>query len=349
MDVRRFVVGMVEENCYLVRREGSKSALVVDPGADAATILEAIEQDGVELEAILVTHCHYDHIGAVAPLARATGAPVWAPAREERLLADIKSYIAWPGVGPLEGWDAEHLLEGGETIELAGFGIDVLATPGHSPGHLVFSLPAERAVFSGDILFKGSIGRTGAPGANETQLIESIRGLIGSLPPETTVYPGHREVTSIGAELATNPFLRELASESSAPASEPETAGSFPPVAEKSPEIDAVRHVYEVWNGGDIAAFADALHADITWRTFDINGLERELTGRAEVRRFLEKLGWMSLEPKMVAQVGEHVVARLEGGSPEMPMTALWTVRDGTPVAFRLFFDEATALASAKR
>ena len=136
-----FTVGPVMENCFLFRREGSDRALIVDPGEEAPKLLGAIEQLGVKLEAILLTHTHFDHVGAVAPVAEATGAEVWVPEIEKPVLADIMSFVPWPGFGPYESYDAEHTLSGGERLELAGFEIDVLFTPGHSPGHVSFAIP----------------------------------------------------------------------------------------------------------------------------------------------------------------------------------------------------------------
>jgi glyoxylase-like metal-dependent hydrolase (beta-lactamase superfamily II) len=211
MDVRMFTVGMVQENCYLFRRDGSPEALIVDPGDEAPKLLGAIDQLGVKLKGILLTHTHFDHVGAVAPVAEATGAEVWVPEIEKPVLADIMSYVPWPGFGPFESYDAEHTLKGGEKLEMAGFEIDVLFTPGHSPGHVTFSIPDERAVFSGDVLFQGSVGRTDLPGGDWDTLLASIGGLVDSLSEDTTVYPGHMGVTSLGAERATNPFLAELA------------------------------------------------------------------------------------------------------------------------------------------
>ena len=211
MDVRLFTVGPVQENCYLFRRDGSDRALIVDPGEEADKLLGAIDALGVTLDGILLTHTHFDHVGAVAPVARATGAEVWVPQIEKRVLADIMSYVPWPGFGPFESWDAEHTLAGGEKLELAGFEIDVLFTTGHSPGHVTFSIPDEQATFSGDVLFQGSVGRTDLPGGDWPTLLESIRSLVDSLPGETTVYPGHMGITTLGAERATNPFLAELA------------------------------------------------------------------------------------------------------------------------------------------
>ena len=211
MDVRMFTVGPVQENCYILRRDGSDRALVVDPGDEADKLLNAIEALGLTIDGILLTHTHFDHVGAVAPVARATGAEVWVPELEKHVLADINSYVRFPGFGPFESYEAEHTLSGGEKLELAGFEIDVLFTPGHSPGHVTYSIPDERAIFSGDVLFQGSVGRTDLPGGDWDTLLETIRSLMDTLPPETTVYPGHMGITTLAAERATNPFLAELA------------------------------------------------------------------------------------------------------------------------------------------
>ena len=211
MEVRMFTVGQIAENTYIFRHEGSDRGLIVDPGDEADKLLRAIDALGIGLDGILLTHTHFDHVGAVAPVARATGAEVWVPKIEAFVLADIMKFVPWPGFGPYESYDAEHELEGGERLELAGFEIDVLSTPGHSPGHVTFSIPDEGAIFSGDVLFQGSVGRTDLPGGDWGTLLESIRMLVETLPDDTTVYPGHMEITTIGAERAGNPFLAELA------------------------------------------------------------------------------------------------------------------------------------------
>ena len=211
MEVRMFTVGPVAENCFLFRRDGSDRALIVDPGEEAPMLVAAIEELGLTLDGILLTHTHFDHVGAVAPVARATGAEVWVPEIEKGVLANINSFVPWPGFGPFEDYEAEHTLRGGERLELAGFEIDVLFTPGHSPGHVTYSIPDESAVFSGDVLFQGSVGRVDLPGGDWDTLLESLRSLVDSLPPETTVYPGHMGITTLGAERASNPFLAELA------------------------------------------------------------------------------------------------------------------------------------------
>src|ERR1700704_994209 len=211
MDVRMFTVGPVQENCFLLRRDRSNRALIVDPGDEPDKLLSAIDALGVTLDGILITHTHFDHVGAVAPVAKATGAEVWVPEIEKPVLQDIMSYVPWAGFGPYESWDAEHTVAGGEKLELAGFEIDVIFTPGHSPGHVTYSIPDEQVVFSGDVLFEQSVGRTDLPGGDWPTLLESIRGLVEELPGETVVYPGHMGVTSLGAERAHNPFLAELA------------------------------------------------------------------------------------------------------------------------------------------
>jgi hydroxyacylglutathione hydrolase len=211
MEVRYETVGPVQENCWIARRDGTDRAVIVDPGEEADRLLAAVADWGVTVEAILLTHCHFDHIGAVAPVARATGAPVYCPELEVPVLADIMRYVPWPGFGPYESYDADHSVGGGERLELAGMEIEVLFTPGHSPGHVTYSIPSELAVFSGDVLFAGSVGRTDLPGGDGPTLMRSLAMLVEALPGETAVYPGHMGNTTIGRERATNPFLAQLA------------------------------------------------------------------------------------------------------------------------------------------
>jgi glyoxylase-like metal-dependent hydrolase (beta-lactamase superfamily II) len=211
LEVEMLTVGPVAENCFLVRREASDRVLVVDPGEEAERILAKLEEIGATAEAILITHCHFDHIGAVAPVAEATGAPVYCPEIETPILSDIMAFVPWEGFGPFEDYEADETVAGGETLELAGLEIDVVFTPGHSPGHVTYSVRGEDAIFSGDVLFQGSVGRVDLPGADGPTLIMSIRKLLDSHPDETTVYPGHMGTTTLGAERTTNPFLAELA------------------------------------------------------------------------------------------------------------------------------------------
>jgi hydroxyacylglutathione hydrolase len=212
IDARMFTVGPVQENCFIVRAKGSDRAVVIDPGEEAERLAEAIEALGItQVDAILLTHTHFDHIGAVAPLARETQAPVYCPELETHVLANIMDYVPWPGFGPFESYNADHTVKGGETLALAGLTFEVIFTPGHSPGHVTYALRQELALFSGDVLFQGSVGRVDLPGGDWPTLLTSIESLVNDFPDETTVYPGHMGLTTLGRERATNPFLQELA------------------------------------------------------------------------------------------------------------------------------------------
>jgi hydroxyacylglutathione hydrolase len=212
LDVRSFTVGPVQENCYVVRADAeAKRAVIVDPGDEPERLLAAIDALDVQIEAILITHCHFDHIGAVAPVARATGAPVYVPELERPLLSDIMSWTP-PGFGPFESHEAEHTLAGGEHLSLAGLELDVMFTPGHSPGHITYAVrsPAHPALLSGDVLFQGSVGRVDLPGGDWPTLERSIESLLQAHPSDTVVHPGHMGVTTLGRERDSNPFLSEL-------------------------------------------------------------------------------------------------------------------------------------------
>jgi hydroxyacylglutathione hydrolase len=214
IDVRTFTVGPVQENCYIVRAKGSDRGVIVDPGEEPERLLKALDELGVRtLEAILITHTHFDHIGAVAPVAKATNAPVFCPELEVGVLANIMDYVPSPGFGPFESYEADRTVGGGEELDLAGLRFEVIFTPGHSPGHVTYALGDERALLSGDVLFEGSVGRVDLPGGDWATLLSSIESLVDAFPAETTVYPGHMGITTLGRERAANPFLRELAAD----------------------------------------------------------------------------------------------------------------------------------------
>ena len=205
--VNRYELGLIGTNCYIVRaHDRAHEAVVVDPGADAARILEELAALESTCAAILITHGHWDHLGGVAELAQATGAPVYMADDERLLLEDVNSFTP-PGV-ELQPYSPDVALQGDEVLELAGMSFETLRVPGHSPAHLAYH--TEGAVFSGDLLFAGSVGRTDLPGADWDTLVESIRTLADRYPRDTIVYSGHGPETTIGAELDRNPFLAEL-------------------------------------------------------------------------------------------------------------------------------------------
>jgi hydroxyacylglutathione hydrolase len=205
--VNRYELGRIGTNCYAVRADDSAAeAVVIDPGADAARVLDELGVLGARCTAILITHGHWDHLGGVADLAEATGAPVHMAEEERLLLEDLNSFTP-PGV-ELRPYTPDVLLQGDEMLELAGISFQTLRIPGHSPAHLAYY--ADGVLFSGDLLFAGSVGRTDLPGADWDTLVESIRMLADRFPAETVVYSGHGPKTTLGAELARNPFLAEL-------------------------------------------------------------------------------------------------------------------------------------------
>jgi glyoxylase-like metal-dependent hydrolase (beta-lactamase superfamily II) len=207
--VQQLPLGSIGTNCYLVRADRTAAdAVVVDPGANAPEIRLALAADGARCAAILLTHSHYDHIGALADLAEGTGAPVWLPEGELDVFSRPNEVFGGLGVS-LRGYEGEATpVTGGETVEAAGISFEVLSVPGHSPGHVAYH--ADGCLFSGDVLFAGSVGRTDLPFGDWDTLLASIRRLAETYAPETIVYSGHGPPTTLGAELARNPFLAEL-------------------------------------------------------------------------------------------------------------------------------------------
>lgn len=208
--VDRYELGPIGTNAYVVRRErGAPEAVVVDPGGDAADLRLELARSGAVCTAILVTHTHWDHIGGVADLAEGTGAPVYAPELERDVVERPLEYYGAVGI-PLRGWTPEHLVTDGDTVEAAGIAFEVSHVPGHSPGHVAYH--ADGCLFSGDVLFAGSVGRVDLPYGDWDTLLASLRLLVDRYPPETAVYSGHGPPTTLGEELAGNPFLAELRS-----------------------------------------------------------------------------------------------------------------------------------------
>lgn len=205
--VDRYALGPLQTNCYVVRSgRTADEAAVIDPGGDASALRLELARLGTACAGILVTHGHFDHLGGVADLAEGTGAEVWMPEGERERL---ERYLEFAPAGvPGRAHTPEHLVSGGETIELAGISFECLAVPGHSPAHVAYHADGE--LFSGDLLFAGSVGRVDLPGADWDTLLDSVRMLADRLPPETVIHPGHGPETSLGIELARNPFLAEL-------------------------------------------------------------------------------------------------------------------------------------------
>jgi hydroxyacylglutathione hydrolase len=195
-------------NCYVVRGEGEGSAVVVDPGWPGETARIEAALAGARCAAILVTHGDIDHIAGVAELAAATGAPVHMAESERERLERINDFVPSGFEAGLQPYTPDVLLAGEEELELAGVRFQTIPVPGHLPGHLAFA--ADGCLFSGDVLFAGSVGRTDRDGGDWPTLLDSIRTLIERFPPETVVYPGHGPPTTLGRELETNPFLAEL-------------------------------------------------------------------------------------------------------------------------------------------
>lgn len=200
-------VGQLASNCYLVGCERTRRGIVIDPGADASDIEQAIVRLGLQIELIVLTHYHFDHIGAAGALQESTGAPLAIHADEAPLLQNPPSLFRFfqPRTPLLR---ADRLLHDGERLHVGDLQIEVLHTPGHSPGSISLYIAAEKAVFSGDALFREGIGRTDFPGGDMGTLAASIRGRLYTLPDDTVVYPGHGPQTTIGWEKRYNPFVR---------------------------------------------------------------------------------------------------------------------------------------------
>ena len=205
--VDRYELGPIGTNCYVVRSSRSaEEAVVIDPSGDPAELRLELARFGAGCSAILITHGHWDHLLGVAELAEGTGAPVHMADDERAMLENLPDLV--PAGVTARAYTPDVLLAGDETLELAGITFETLRVPGHSPGHLAYH--AGEALFSGDVLFSGSVGRTDLPGADWETLVDTLRALTERFPPETVVYSGHGPPTTLGTELARNPFLAPL-------------------------------------------------------------------------------------------------------------------------------------------
>jgi hydroxyacylglutathione hydrolase len=211
LQIQTVVSQPFEENSYIVWLEGRSDALVIDPGLEPDLLLDFLRDQGLTVAAILNTHGHADHIGGNGALKQAfPNAPLVAGIHEAELLGNADLNLSGPFGFPIVSPPADRLVREEELLEYAGIPLEVFEIPGHSPGHVVFVYRGSPClVFGGDVLFRGSIGRTDFPGGSFDRLAEGIRGKLFTLPADTVVYPGHGPTTKVGHERQTNPFVGE--------------------------------------------------------------------------------------------------------------------------------------------
>lgn len=208
LKIERFALGPLETNAYLLLKEDEQRAIVIDPGMDVEPLLERIAD--VKIDAILLTHAHFDHIGGVEEVRRAKNCPVYVHEAEKDWLTsgDLNGSLMWPQLGgEIVTSQAEHHLQEGDRLEFLGETFEVYHTPGHSPGSVSFHLAKHNLLFSGDVLFRLSVGRTDLPGGSSRELYASIHDKLFRLDGETQVFPGHGPSTTIRYEQENNPYV----------------------------------------------------------------------------------------------------------------------------------------------
>ena len=208
MILETVAVGALETNCYVLGCERTRQAIVIDPGDDASEILAVLRRLGLNLERMVVTHAHFDHLLAARPLHEETGAPLYVPPADRPLFAAMRrTAIAWIGRDPGELPEIHGDVVLGATLLAGDLSLEIRGTPGHSPGGVVFVDHGGHRAFTGDTVFAGSIGRADLPGGNEKVLLESIRSQILSLPDDYALLPGHGPSSTVLEERVSNPFL----------------------------------------------------------------------------------------------------------------------------------------------
>ncbi|MFC1974542.1 MBL fold metallo-hydrolase [Chloroflexota bacterium] len=206
MILKKLEVGMVAANCYIIGSESTMEGMIIDPGGEPERILKSVKDLEIDIKLIVVTHSHFDHIGALKEVKEATRAEVVIHTDEAKSLQRDRSVNAMFGISFTPPPPPDRLLNGGDSIDIGDLHFLVLHTPGHSPGGIC--LLGEGVVFTGDTLFNYGIGRYDLPGGNGSQLMNSIHTKLMVLPDNTIVYPGHGPDTTIGTERQANPFLR---------------------------------------------------------------------------------------------------------------------------------------------
>lgn len=205
LKINQYVVGPVQTNCYFAINEETKELLVIDPGESPKQLAEKIREEGCTPVAVLLTHGHFDHATGAEELAAEFGIPIYAYEGEKETLEDSNLNVSWM-IGEQKVFHADVFVKDQQELDLAGFHIRVLFTPGHTRGGCCYYLPYEDVLFSGDTLFCCSVGRSDLPGGSTSELVRSVREKLLTLPERTTVYPGHNDVTTIENERMYNPY-----------------------------------------------------------------------------------------------------------------------------------------------
>jgi len=200
-------VGPLQANCYVASDDQGR-ACVIDPGGEPERLARIVNEQHLELTHVLLTHGHIDHLGGAGALARLTGARIGCAAETAASLRHPDPMMPIPGYEDLPGYEPDLILSDGDLVQVGTLAVGVIATPGHSLGGLTFHIDGH--LFCGDLLFNGSVGRTDFPGGDFGILLSSVQRLVDAFPPSTVVLPGHMQATTLGAELAHNPFLTGL-------------------------------------------------------------------------------------------------------------------------------------------